>query len=623
MKLSFPLRRCLPWINLPVGLLIALLQRTPVLRVLTAASEHVAISPVGQLLRAAFTVATLGALHSRAGATTFVQAPANPVRGTVGTPLSVAFTYNGTPSAPARFQVSGSLPAGLAFIPAPVGGFVLSGAPVISGTPSQAGTFTVSVQGFNAEGLTNNIAQQILFDIAPRETNAAPTISTHPQSQTATVGGTATFVVQASGTPAPAYQWTRDGNNITGATTATLTLPNVQLSDAGAYRVVVSNAAGSITSNAATLTVNPAGGGGGPVSITSHPVSQTVSNGSTVVFSVTAGGATSYQWRRNGADLPGATTSMLVINSVTPAQAGDYTVVAISGANRAASSPATLTVSASADFSRLINLSIFTAISNADPKFSLGTVIGGPGTRGTKALLVRAAGPSLAQLGVSGPMPDPKLDVFANGALARSNDNWGGGAALGTAFIQVGAFAYVAQDSKDAAVFDASAAGAYAVEVSGVAGATGPVIAEIYDASPSTALAADMPRLINVSVLKQIATGTTLSAGFVIGGGVTARTVLIRAIGPTLGAAPFNLGGVMADPKLELYQAGTLVAVNDNWGGDAQLTAIGNSVGAFAVSNAASRDAILLLTLAPGPYAAVVSGIGAGGSALVEVYEVP
>ena len=134
-------------------------------------------------------------------------------------------------------------------------------------------------------------------------------------------------------------------------------------------------------------------------------------------------------------------------------------------------------------------------------------------------------------------------------------------------------------------------------------------------------------------MLKTIGAGTTLTAGFVIGG-TTNKTVLVRAIGPTLGLAPFNIGGVMADPKLELFNNTTGLKINENndWGTPvapltntaAQLTATFTSVGAFQLANTATKDAVLLVTLAPGQYSARVSGAdGGGGTAIVEVYEVP
>jgi hypothetical protein len=87
----------------------------------------------------------------------------------------------------------------------------------------------------------------------------APTITTPPSSQTVVTSGTATFSVAAAGDPAPSVQWRRNGLNIPGATSATLTLGNVSPDQAGIYTVFVSNPGGSVTSsNTVTLTVNPA-----------------------------------------------------------------------------------------------------------------------------------------------------------------------------------------------------------------------------------------------------------------------------------------------------------------------------------------------------------------------------
>ena len=86
--------------------------------------------------------------------------------------------------------------------------------------------------------------------------NVAPAINAQPQNTSAYVGQGASFAVTATGTPSPTYQWTKNGSNISGATTSTLTLSNVQLSDAGAFAVNVSNSVGTLSSNSATLTVS-------------------------------------------------------------------------------------------------------------------------------------------------------------------------------------------------------------------------------------------------------------------------------------------------------------------------------------------------------------------------------
>jgi hypothetical protein len=85
---------------------------------------------------------------------------------------------------------------------------------------------------------------------------SGPVIQTQPQGRTVIVGASVLFSVMASGVPAPTYQWFSNGIAIAGATSATLTLSNVQTTNAGSYTVVVSNALGSVTSSPATLTVN-------------------------------------------------------------------------------------------------------------------------------------------------------------------------------------------------------------------------------------------------------------------------------------------------------------------------------------------------------------------------------
>src|SRR5205807_6654848 len=88
----------------------------------------------------------------------------------------------------------------------------------------------------------------------------APTITRQPASQTVSVGQTATFTVTAAGTAPLRYQWQKNGTAISGATAASYTTPATTAADNGdQFTVVVSNAAGSVTSNAASLTVTTTG----------------------------------------------------------------------------------------------------------------------------------------------------------------------------------------------------------------------------------------------------------------------------------------------------------------------------------------------------------------------------
>lgn len=358
-----------------------------------------------------------------------------------------------------------------------------------------------------------------------------------------------------------------------------------------------------------------------------QPVSQTVAAGSTVVLNATATNAPSYRWQFNGVDIDGATSSALVINNASGVHNGSYRVIASNVAGSVTSETASITVAnvPASEAGRLVNLSILTPGGAGSRVLTVGAVVGPLNGGGSLPLVVRGVGPGLAVVGVnSGFLPDPQMSLFgAGGATLATNDDWGGTAELSAAFAAVGAFALPA-NSRDSAIFRPAPGvntGNYTVQVSGKADATGLVLAEIYDAL-GDARTATSPRLINVSVLKVLDPGSSLTAGFVLRG-ETARTVLIRAIGP--GLAALGVGGVMSDPQLELFNASSVpIAENDNWGGENFLRNAGTSVGAFAVQNSASRDAMLLTTLSPGNYTARVSGVsGASGNVIVEVYEVP
>src|SRR5881409_1886790 len=156
----------------------------------------------------------------------------------------------------------------------------------------------------------------------------APSILTQPSSQTVTAGQTASFTVAATGTAPLSYQWNKNGTAITGATSSSYTTPATTNSDSGAqFTVVVSNTAGNVTSNAATLTVNAA-----PVapSILTQPSSQTVTAGQTASFTVAATGTAplSYQWNKNGTAITGATSSTYTTPATTSSDNGaQFTVV--------------------------------------------------------------------------------------------------------------------------------------------------------------------------------------------------------------------------------------------------------------------------------------------------------
>jgi hypothetical protein len=179
------------------------------------------------------------------------------------------------------------------------------------------------------------------------EEPTGPIITTQPESQTVPPGGTATFIVFAQGTGALTYQWVKDGIEIVGATESTLVVENVTLIEAGTYTVVVTDETGqSVTSEPATLIVSSEQPNG-PV-ITTQPQSQTVPPGGTATFTVFAQGTgtLTYQWMKDGIEIPDAIESTLIIENVTLVEAGTYTVVVTDETEQSVTSePATLIVS--------------------------------------------------------------------------------------------------------------------------------------------------------------------------------------------------------------------------------------------------------------------------------------
>ncbi|MDP6514940.1 MAG: immunoglobulin domain-containing protein, partial [SAR202 cluster bacterium] len=101
-------------------------------------------------------------------------------------------------------------------------------------------------------------AEVLLTNLDNDPPASAPTITTQPTNQTVIAGQSATFSIAVSGVPAPTFQWSFGGQLIQGQTSNKLEMQNVQAQNAGSYSVAVSNNAGEVTSNSATLTVNQA-----------------------------------------------------------------------------------------------------------------------------------------------------------------------------------------------------------------------------------------------------------------------------------------------------------------------------------------------------------------------------
>lgn len=172
----------------------------------------------------------------------------------------------------------------------------------------------------------------------------APVILAHPSNQTANAGSTVTFTVLPDGEGPLAFQWLKNGlplandAGVSGDLSSTLTLTNVLKASEGDYRLVVTNASGSVTSLVAALRVID------PV-ILASPVSRYGEPGQSATFTVTAAGTIlNYQWWKDGALMPQATGASLTLTNLQLSDAGGYRVVVSNQHGSLISSVATLTV---------------------------------------------------------------------------------------------------------------------------------------------------------------------------------------------------------------------------------------------------------------------------------------
>ncbi len=181
-----------------------------------------------------------------------------------------------------------------------------------------------------------------------------PTITKQPENQTVATGQTATFTVAATGVGTLNYQWYKNGTAINGATSTSYTTPSATSTDSGSvFKVTVTNAAGTVTSNPATLTVTASSAIVNPHApvITSQPVSQTIPVGQTATFNVAATGdpTLTYQWYKGGVAIVGATSSAYTTPTAVIGDNGSvFTVTVTNSAGSATSNPANLTVTTTA-----------------------------------------------------------------------------------------------------------------------------------------------------------------------------------------------------------------------------------------------------------------------------------
>jgi hypothetical protein len=260
-----------------------------------------------------------------------------------------------------------------------------------------------------------------------------------------------------------------------------------------------------------------------------------------------------------------------------------------------------------ANSGRLANISTRANVGVNDDVLICGFIVGGPEP---KRMILRAIGPSLLAAGVIGAMANPTLELHdSTGATIASNDDWQSSEQAS----EISASGLAPQDPLESAIIAILEPGNYTAIVRGANNTTGIALVEAYE-HQSTAT-----RLVNVSTRGQVGVENEVLIGGFIVGGSDSKTVIVRALGPSLGTGPNPLLGALANPVLELHDgSGNLLSSNDDWINSPQHSAIDAS--GLAPSN--SLESAILSTLGPGNYTAIVRGLNnLTGIGLVEVYD--
>lgn len=530
------------------------------------------------------------------------------------------------------YEISGDLPPGVYFTPAPgtgngvVKGFVNARQAYLNGAPSvTSGEYSVSVtawSGLNGTGVKMATVGPITLVAQP---GPAPMIWQRPADQTAPPGSSVSFTAQASGTYFHTkYTWFHNGQVVQAPNPSNLSDPlstflltNVTSSDAGDYVVVVSNPNGSVSATA-RLTVSSSS----PLTvprIDSNPGGVRVYAGGSTTLQVSASGPNlNYQWFKNGVALAGASGSSLTLANVTRADGGDYTVVVSNGAGSVTSGVAHVTIRPTAYF---VNLSGRGFVGPGENALIAGFILRGSGA---KKVIVRGWGPTLKNFGLTTALADPTMDITSlDGRVIDSNDDWRKTPhpdAVAAAISSAKLYPF-SEDSHDAALLTDFSSGGYTALIRPKDGqSTGVGLAEL----TALTFVDDDPALANLSLRAWVAADeATLIAGAVIGGWGSKR-LLVRAVGPTL--ANFGVSNALADPEIKVVESGSgkVLSSNDDWSVTAQsrgdVLAATAEAGAFSLPDG-SKDAALVISAPPGGYTVIASGKnGARGVVLLEFY---
>ncbi len=419
-------------------------------------------------------------------------------------------------------------------------GSIVRSSPAISGTTLYVGSNDFHVYAFDIGAGTGGPWSQYRHN--PRRTGRAvaepPGIAASPRAESVVAGAAVQLSVVATGTGPLAYQWLKDGVPVPGATDAVFVLRSAVPADTANYTARVVSPIGVIDSAPAAVAVRAAGETEQPPRLANLSVRTAAGTGSRTLivgFFVTGSPDKTLLVRAIGPSLeafgvagaladprldlysgaaalagnddwatpvaPVTTTAAALAAAFGGAGAfplaptsrdaallrslgnGGYTVQ-ITGATGTGVALAEVYDTAPAAGARLANVSARTLVGSGADVLIAGFAVTG---NVPKTVLIRAAGPSLGSLGVSGTLADPVLALYRGTVRLDENDNWAvsrtgtTSAALGAAFLKVGAFAFGGVASRDAALLVTLVPGSYTAQVSGADGATGVALVEVYE----------------------------------------------------------------------------------------------------------------------------------------------
>ena len=289
--------------------------------------------------------------------------------------------------------------------------------------------------------------------------------------------------------------------------------------------------------------------------------------------------------------------------STSNLSAGDHTITAVYASDTvfASSSDSEMQTVASPIpvAAQALNLSTRMRVQSGDSVGIGGFIITGTAP---KHVLIRAIGPSLTDLGVADPLPDPVLELHGPETFVTvTNDDWRDDATQ-EALIQASGIpprAILSQPSTRHL-----APGSYTAVVSGKGNAAGIGLVEVYDLNPEVS-----SKLANVSTRAFVGTGDNIViAGVTLGRNSGNDRLAVRGLGPTLNQA--GIANALSDPILELRNVnGTLLVANNDWQDD---TSQADALTAAGVAPTHELEAAIIATLPPGTYTALLAGLGSG-----------